>query len=342
MSRNPLTANDWNPLATRVNTIPNKGNGIGVKKFKLTSEQQNGMLLLQTPKMHTWGIQEYVDKKTNVGDGKFKLSLNFPIEETSETNAFKEKLATFYEKIIDIIETNSPSFYGKKKSRDVIAETSYPILKYSKIKESLELDYSKPPSISIKVDNKYDQQKNAYTDELDVKVYDKSRNLVYPNENPDDVPMNYVTKQSVVVAIIKCNSIWIGASNWGITFSAVQIVVISQGDTLNSSVCQIKLGDDDEDDDAPPIKPIVKSILQKPVVTSTFNVAPKSDTFIEDEEDDVVPTPAPTKESKESLPTTNVQDNEDDSDNEDEEPAPVKAPVVVEAPKRVVKKVIKK
>lgn len=333
-------------MATKVHTIANKsGNSIGVKKFKLISEQLNNMLLIQTPKMHTWGIQEFVDKNTNIGDGKFKLSLNFPMESNVETDMFKDKLNSFYNKIIDIIENNSTSFYGKKKSRDVILETSFPILKYSKIKESLELDYTKPPSISIKIDNKYDQPNNKYSNELDVKIYDKRGNLIYPNDNPDDVPMNYVTKSSNVVAVIKCNSIWINSSTWGITFSAVQIAVINQGDSLNTNVCQINFDNDDDDDDNNTKNISTQSNLimdnsQKPIVTSSVNITKKTETFLDNTDNDIV------------LKTVNDDDDDDDDDDNDDDDddddkstiikEPVKPVVILETTKRVIKKVVRK
>jgi len=232
---------------------------------------------------------------------------------------------------------------------DVIRETSYPILKYSKIKESLELDYSKPPSLSIKVDNIYDKLNDKPTDKLDIKVYDKNRNLIYPNENPDDAPMNYVTKGSTVVAIIKCNSVWIGPNNWGITFRAVQIVVVSKGDSLNTNVCQIKFEqiDDDDDDNNNSNKNVKKATIetvQKPVVTSTFNVPPKSETFIEDD-DDEEPQPVVKKPEPEPEPTKMVDDDDDDDDDDDEPPKqPVKQVVSVTdaTPKKIVKKIVKK
>lgn len=336
-----LKVNEWNPEATKVNTVPNKNNGVGIKKYRLTSEQLNTTLQIQTPKMHTWGIQEFVDKKTGQGDGKFKLSMNFPMESNPETDMFKEKLERFYETVITAIETNSTSFYGKKRSGDVIKETSYPILKYPKIKESLELDYSKPPSISIKVENKYDQERKSYGDELDVKIYNKSSQLIYPNEDPNDVPMNYVTKSSTVVAIIKCSSIWIGPSNWGITFSAVQIIVVNQGDSISTSVCQIRIDDDDEEDVPVPASTatVVKSV-QKPIVTSTFNIPEKKETFIEDDDEDVPPIPQAPIVQVQPVPVAKGDDDSDDSDDDEE---PVAKPVEPVAPvKRVVKKIVKK
>jgi hypothetical protein len=342
MSRT-LSVNEWNPLAIRINTIQNKSES-PIKKFRLTSEQTNGALMIQTPKMHTWGIQEFIDKKTNIGDGKFKLSLNFPMEKNAETDMFKEKIETFHKKVIDLIETNSVSFFNKKKSRDVIEETTFPILKYSKIKESNEYDYSKPPSLSIKIDNIYDQLNKKYTDELNVNVYNKDTRLIYPNDDPNDSAINHVTKSSIVIAIIKCTSIWFGQTNWGISFSADQIVVLSQGDSITSNICKIKFNeyDDNEENDDENIKESKPIIEQKPTVISTINVAKHSDTFIEDDDDDIV------QDVKQvDTPVDKpVVDDDDDDDDDDDEPAPPKPepvkPVIQEAPKKIVKRVIKK
>ena len=347
MSKTPLTINDWNPSAIRISPVPNNKNSTTIKKYRLTSDQQNTGLSFTTPKMQTWGIQDFKDKKTGTSDGKFKLSLNFPMDSTPETEMFKNKMNEFYNKVIDLVEANSPSFFGKKKVRDSIIDSSFPILKYPKIKESSELDYSKQPSLSIKVENFYNQEEKRYTDQLDVKIYDRQQHMLYPNEDPDDHPSNHVGKLSTVVALLKCNSIWVGATNWGVTFSVSQIVVVNPGDSISSSVCQIKI-DDDDDDEAD--QTMVKAQTATPIVTSTFVVPEKKGNVIDDDDDDEVPpTPAPAPVVA-AAATTEVQidDDEDDDDEDDDEPVvkapPASAPVVTKPVTKapVVKRIIKK
>jgi hypothetical protein len=341
MSNNtPLSVNSWIPKAIKISTTPNPGGG-GIKKFKLTSEQSNNALVIQTPLMHTWGIQEFIDKKTNVGDGKFKLSLNFPMEPTPETDMFKEKLTVFTDTIINLVVENSAMFFSKKKSHEVVSDILYPILKHSKIKESTDIDYTKPPFISIKVDNNYDNINKEYTNQLKVLVCDKNSKKLYPSDDPDDVPMNYVSKSSNVIAIIKCNNIWTGPSNWGISFTVTQIMVVTPGESLKSNICQIKFDNNDEDDTNNSIisTNYINDTNKKPIVTSTFNIPEKSETFINDDDDD----DDDNKNVKSENIVKSVVDSDDDSDEEVEKqsvPEPVKP--TPEAPKRVVKKIIKK
>jgi hypothetical protein len=365
-NRTPLKISDWNPSAIVLNNKANNPAATTVKKFSLMSAQQNGGLYLITPPMKTWGIQDFKDKTTGVSDGKYKLSLNFPLDATPETDMFKEKLDIFYNKIVDILSEQSPSFFGKKKGRESIADSSFPILKYPKIKESIELDYSKPPSISIKVENIYDKATKQYTKSLGVSVFDSRKNLLYPNDNPDDEAGNYVGKLSTVIASLKCNSIWVGSASWGITLSVSQIIVLQAGDSISNNplICQIDIDDieNDEETDQKPVSSTSSSTIKKikipekeSIVSSTFSVPEKKETLIDDDEDDdgviekmeivlpqepvVVPPVATVTE------TQKVVEIDDDDDEDDDEPIqkPVVAPVpTVGKPKPTLKKIIKK
>jgi hypothetical protein len=350
-ARTPLTVSDWNPTAIKISQVPNNKNSTTIKKYRLSSDQQGSGLTITTPKMQTWGIQDFKDKKTGESDGKFKLSLNFPIDSNPETEMFKEKMEQFYNKVIDLVEANSPSFFGKKKVRESIIDSSFPILKYPKIKESSELDYSKPPALSVKVENFYSQEEKKYTDHLDVHIYDRQKRLLYPNEDTFDHPSNHVGKLSTIVALLKCNSIWVGATNWGITFSVTQIIVVNPGDNINSSVCQIKIDDDEEEDDSATneSESITKqSVVQtKPIVTSTFVVPEKKGNIIKDDDEDEEDEPD-TKPSV-FLTTEVKMDDDDDDEDDDEEDEPVvkppPPPAVVTKPAgkaTVVKRIIKK
>jgi hypothetical protein len=349
-ARTPLTVSDWNPTAIKISQVPNNKNSTTIKKYRLSSDQQGSGLTITTPKMQTWGIQDFKDKKTGESDGKFKLSLNFPIDSNPETEMFKEKMEQFYNKVIDLVEANSPSFFGKKKVRESIIDSSFPILKYPKIKESSELDYSKPPALSVKVENFYSQEEKKYTDHLDVHIYDRQKRLLYPNEDTFDHPSNHVGKLSTIVALLKCNSIWVGATNWGITFSVTQIIVVNPGDNINSSVCQIKIDDDEEDDSATNESESItkQSVVQtKPIVTSTFVVPEKKGNIIKDDDEDEEDEPD-TKPSV-FLTTEVKMDDDDDDEDDDEEDEPVvkppPPPAVVTKPAgkaTVVKRIIKK
>lgn len=342
-NQSALNVHNWNPELIQINTVPNKGT-TGIKKFKLTSKQTNRNLLIQTPIFQTWGIQDYVDKEKGdgKGDGKFTLSLNFPLEQNEETNLMKEKINKFYDKIVDILTENSKLFFGgKQKSKELIKESGFPILKYPKIKESNDCDYSKEPNIKVKIQNMYDQTKNEYTDKLDVKIFDENRIILYPNDNEDDVPMNYITKLSTIISIIRCNSIWIGPATWGVSFVTDQILLISQGEIINSDHCYINLNNTNNE---------IKSNL----VSSSFNITPKSETFINDDDDDNNNDTNNVNKLNDDKSNDKSNDKSDDDESDDDEsddesnliskttpepdvksePAIVKKPIV----KRVVKK----
>jgi hypothetical protein len=187
----------------------------------------------------------------------------------------------------------------------------------------------------------YDQTKNGYTDKLDVKIFDENRIILYPNDNEDDVPMNYITKLSTIISIIRCNSIWIGPATWGVSFVTDQILLISQGEIINSDHCYINLNNTNNE---------IKSNL----VSSSFNITPKSETFINDDDDDDNNDTNNVNKLNDDKSNDKSNDKSDDDESDDDEsdnksnlipkttPEPdVKSePAVVKKPifKRVVKK----
>lgn len=365
------TVKNFNPQNITISKPKKNANGIGLSaNISYFQDNKNGPLIIKTPEMTSWGINDFMDKN-GMHDNKFTLSLNFPMElpldkndkDSTPTQLFRYKLDGLYNRVIDLMHEDSISFFGKQKSRETIEDCSYPILKYSKIKDSKEIDLNKPPSLRVKVDKKYDQANKCYYDvnsngdKWDVEIYDKDLKPLFPNEDSDDTPMNHVSKLSTIIALIKCTGIWMNEKSWGITFKVAQIIVISHGMQLNKGVCQISLGDDDED---------------APVVKSSFNMTKKAPTFIADDEDEIQPTPPQTvsvakkstvvlDEDETSAPqpvvvakkTAVVLDEEDD-DNDDEQPPVVASQkvdaedddedeeeIVIEPPK-VVKKTLKR
>jgi hypothetical protein len=288
-----LSVGDWVPAQVRY--MQPKVNDRGGKSINLISTQSNRSLHLTTPLMMTWGISDYIDEKTGESDGKYTLSLNFPNDDysTATTAQFLKKMKDFENQIIDDAVKNSEAWFGEELSREVTKHNFFPFLKYTKDKNTKKFDYTKPPSIRAKVPN--------YNNRWAVEIYDTTGKLIFPNDNENMTPMDFIPKKSNVACIIQCGGLWFGGKGWGLTWKLIQCVVKPQEVQSVYGRCHIQLSNDDlkdiekvpdvqdEDDEeestvvaapvqvstevedsdeekeAEPVKPVVKKVVKKAV-----------------------------------------------------------------------------
>lgn len=293
----PIVINfsDWNTASVRY--MQPKVNDRGGKSINIISTQSNRSLYVSTPLLMTWGISDFVDEKTGEADGKFSMSLAFPNETyaTSDTNDFLSKLKAFENQILDDAVKNSETWFGEEMSREVAKHTFFPFLKYSKDKLTKKVDYTKPPTIRAKVPN--------YSGRWNVEVYDTKRKLLFPCDNDNLTPMDFVPARSNVACVLQCGGLWFGGKGWGITWKLSQCVVKPHVQETVFGQCHIQLTNED-----------IQTIETQPAQLEG------------DEEEEIVPsTPAV---------STEVADSDDEAEPE---PVPEPEPEVVK--KKVVKKV---
>jgi len=291
-----LNTADWDTSSIRY--MQPKLNDRGGKSINIISTQTNRSLHISTPLMMTWGISDYVDEKTGESDGKFSMSLVFPNEDyaTAASNTFLDRLKSFENQILDDAVKYSDAWFGEELSREVVKHNFFPFLKYSKDKLTKKIDPTKSPSIRARVPN--------YNAKWGVEVYDTSSNLLFPCDNENMTPMDFVPKKSQVATVLQCGGLWFGGKGWGVTWKVNQCVVKPQEVVSVFGKCHIQLSADD---------------------IKTMN----TDTTNENEdEDESLPA------SKQSVDVT-VDDSEDEAELEEKEPEPEPEP----APK---KKVVKK
>ena len=293
-----LNVAEWNPASVRY--MQPKVNDRGAKSINIISTQSNRSLHISTPLMMTWGISDFVDEKGE-SDGKFSMSLNFPNDDyaTPATSEFLAKLRKFENQILDDAVKNSEAWFGEEMSREVAKHTFFPFLKYSKDKTTKKIDLTKPPAIRAKVPN--------YNNRWAVEIYDTSSKLIFPCENENMTPMDFIPKKSNVACVLQCGGLWFGGKGWGLTWKLNQCVVKPQEVLSVYGRCHIQLSTDE-------LATIDKQIVQ------------------------------PEEDAEESVePTTAVSTEVADSDQEDEPEQEVqsKPEVVAEAP-AVIKKVVKK
>ena len=320
-----LSVGEWNP--SLIKFMQPKVNERGGKSINIISGQTNRSLHVSTPLLVTWGISDFVDEKTGESDGKYSMSLSFPNDDysTASTRDFLQKLKDFENMILDAAVKNSETWWGEEMSREVCKHTFFPFLKYSKNKDTKKIDLTKPPSIRAKVP--------YYDNRWGVEIYDIRSNMLFPCDNANLTPMDFIPKMSSVACVLQCGGIWIGGKGWGLTWKLIQSIVKPKEVVSVYGKCHIQLSNEEketidqqqvnEGDDvesshsvsSPPTKPVpsIAAAAPKPV--------PVVNTVVPDSDDEADPVPESKKVDETVAPT-------------EEAAAPVK--------KTVIKKVVKK
>ena len=278
-----LTTSQWTPSAIRY--MQPKVNDRGGKAITIISTQSNRSLYVTLPMMLTWGISDYTDEKTGESDGKYTMSIQFPreMDRRQETDQALEKMKAFEEQILTDAVKNSEAWFGKKQSREIVEYGYFSFLKYSKNKDTQEVDTTKAPSMRPKVP--------CYEGKWKVEVYDTQSNMLFPSENEDATPMEFVPKRSNVICMIQCGGIWVGGKGWGVTWKLTQCVVKPQLMETVFGRCNIMISDE------------VSQEINKEVDTTKYPEPPaegavaavEDSTYVEDsdEEEPVVKAPEP-------------------------------------------------
>jgi hypothetical protein len=277
-----LKVSEWDPSAIRY-TAP-KLNKQGGKSISILSKQKNRALHISTPLMMTWGISDFVDEKTGESDGKFSMTLNFPNEEYTNkaTDEFLQKLKDFENQILDDAVKNSELWWGEEMSREVAKHSFYPLLKYSKHKDTKKIDYSKPPSIRGKIP--------YYDGKWGVEIYNTKNDLIFPCEDTRLTPVEFVPKLSNVACVLQCGGIWIGGKGWGLTWKVVQCVVKPKEIVSVYGKCHIQLSEEDRETiDTQQIKEDIDEDDLSMVEISPSQVKAQPETVVEDSDDETEP-----------------------------------------------------
>jgi hypothetical protein len=159
-------------------------------------------LIMQTPIMDVpFGLSKFPGDK---GD-KVTLSISFKNQPDFQ-NLFKDVDG----KCIDEGFKNGFAWFKKKfQSKDVVEALYTPVVRFSKDKETGEINDKYPPTLNLSIPMKDGEYK--------VEVYDANRKQI----DLDTVNL----KGSSVVAIIQCNGIWVAGGKFGCKFRVLQVQV---------------------------------------------------------------------------------------------------------------------
>ena len=289
----------------------------GAKSVNILNKKTKTGLTLSTPLMLTWGAAEFVDQATGQGDGKFTLSLQFPGKEyeNDDTTAFLKNMKALEDKIKADALVYSREWFGKvHKSADVVDALWTPMLKYSKNKVTGDYDYSRAPTLRVKLP----QWEGVFNCE----IYSEDGDKLFPKtDSPSVTPLEYLKKGSNIMCLIQFAGIWFVNGKFSASWKLIQSVVQKPKATLQGQ-CFIKLKTQDKE--KLKNQQVVDDDLDNNVLST---IVDDSDNEDEDEHVTVFNPPAPA-----SAPVV-------------EESPPVveeTTPVVTEEPKKVIKRVVKK
>lgn len=233
-----VNVSDYNP-STDMSYAKAKINAAGGKNVTIMNSKVRKATYLSTPLMLTWGMTEFRDDKT--GKVSYELSLQFPNADypDEEGEMFLQKLKQFEDKIKNDAITNSKEWFNKPKmSADVIDALWTPMLKYPKNKETQEPDYTKAPSLRVKV---------PYWDgDWKIELYDVEQRQLWPSSTGAvSSPVELIPKLTRVACVLQCGGIWFANGKFGVTWKLFQ-AVIKPPQSLRGT-CHIKLSSTDRE-----------------------------------------------------------------------------------------------
>jgi len=155
---------------TGISYSPPKTNASGGKSININNADTKKYLMLSTPLMLTWGLNE------NDYDGKksYDMALQFPSANypNPDASAFLEGLIAMEAKIKADAVTNSKEWFNKPKMTSEVVDALWtPMLRYKKDPETQEPDLSSSPTLRVKIP--------FYDGEHKVEIYDVNEHLLY-------------------------------------------------------------------------------------------------------------------------------------------------------------------
>jgi len=215
-----------------------KINANGRKQVGILNSKNMKSVYLSTPLMLTWGVNEYLDEKTEAKS--YDMALQFPNDEYNnpESVAFLKNMQQLEKRIKSDAITNCKDWLNKTKtSPDAVDALWTPMLRYPKDKDTGDFDYSRAPTLKVKLNYWDGEYKNT-------EIYDDSQMQLFPNDN-GTLPVELITKGAHVATILSCGGIWVANGKFGIIWRLFQAVVKPRA-TL-AGKCHINLSSKDKE-----------------------------------------------------------------------------------------------
>ena len=214
-----------------------KVNSSGGKSVGILNSTTNGATYIATPLMMTWGVSEFVDKKT--GEKSYNMSLQFPSEEYTNPSItkFRANIVKFEEKIKADALANQKEWFGKSTMTEQHIDMFWtPILKYAK-GENGEPDHNKNPTLGVKMP--------IWQGTWNMELFDPQSRKIFPDSSNEHLtPIDLIAKGSHVALVLQCGGVWFAGGKFGVTWKLFQGVVKPK--TTLRGKCHIQLSCDDK------------------------------------------------------------------------------------------------
>ena len=213
-----------------------KINKSGGKSVNVVSVKTNTALVLSTPLMLTWGVNEYVDDAS--GKRTYNMALQFPSEEykTDDTSQFLSAMIALQDKIKTDAVENCKDWFGKTKmSAEVVDALFHPMLQYPKDPNTGEPNMDRSPTLKIKID--------YWDNKFNCEIYDVDSQPIFPRDDVITTPMELIPKATNVATVIRCGGLWFANGKFGVTWRLEQAVVKPRASFKGR--CMIKLSPND-------------------------------------------------------------------------------------------------
>lgn len=172
----------------------------------------------QAPMMMSYGISEMVDEDS--GKVSYSVTLQFT---DGDINTPQGKLLKFLkdlqDKIIDTAVKNSKAWFGTQQIKQVVEALFNPFLKYPKDKETGELDYSRLPTLKLKVP--------FWENKFNIELYNMNEEPIYtPDmEGLEQTPVDMVSMKSSLISVFQSAGIYFIGGKFGVSFRLLQAQV---------------------------------------------------------------------------------------------------------------------
>jgi len=253
-----------------------KANPSGGKVVNLYNKHFKESLTISTPLILTWGAQEGKDQQQNP-TGKFTMSLQFPNKDfpNEDAEAFLASMKALESKVKTDALVYSKDWFGKEiKSAEVMEEKFNIMLRHPKLeKGGVELDYNKPPTLTVKIPC----WKGVWQSE----IYDENGEPLFLKgmENPEVTPIDLLKPKSQVICLLQCGGLWFVNGKVSITWNLKQAIVKKpQQPSIVEGTCFLK----------PKAAEVEKLITQQPQEETVSSVIVNDS---DDEDDELLPPP---------------------------------------------------
>jgi hypothetical protein len=200
-----------------------KAHASGGKVVNLYNKHFKESLTLSTPLILTWGAQEGQEQGTGKPTGKWTMALQFPSTEYSnpDAEAFLKSMKALEQKVKADAMLYSKEWFGKEiKSAEVIEEKFNVMLRHpKKAKGSIEIDETRPPTLTVKIP----QWSGVWKPE----IYDEDGEPLYINGkvNTHLSPLEYLKPKTHVICLLQCGGLWFVNGKISITWNLKQAIV---------------------------------------------------------------------------------------------------------------------